>query len=98
MIAYRFLRIAEQEMIDAANLYNEKANGLGSVFLDDVHHAISNIRKYPQLGADAGNTMQRAILTRFPYSVIYAVEPDSILIIAVAHHRRLPGYWKDRTD
>jgi plasmid stabilization system protein ParE len=69
---------------------------LGSVFLDDVQHALSNIRKYPRMGTDAGNNLRRAILTRFPYSVIYAVEPSSILIIAVAHHRRLPGYWKDR--
>lgn len=96
MIAYRFLRKAEKEMIDAAKLYDEKANGLGTIFLDDVHHAVSNARKYPQLGAVSGKNTRRVVLTRFPYSVIYTVEPGTILVVAVAHQRRLPGYWANR--
>ena len=32
----------------------------------------------------------------FPYAVLYSTEPQYILILAVMHHRREPGYWRDR--
>jgi hypothetical protein len=39
---------------------------------------------------------RRILLDRFPYSVIYRASADEILIIAVAHLRRRPGYWRHR--
>jgi hypothetical protein len=40
--------------------------------------------------------VRRAVLRRFPYSLIYAVEPDEVLILAVSHHRRprTPKSWR----
>jgi hypothetical protein len=36
-------------------------------------------------------------MRRFPYSLIYAALVDEIRILAVAHHSRRPGYWRDRS-
>lgn len=36
------------------------------------------------------------ILSRFPYKLLYAIEPDHIYIIAVAHLHRAPDYWIER--
>jgi len=32
----------------------------------------------------------------FPYAVLYVDQPDRVLIIAVMHMKRRPGYWKHR--
>lgn len=41
---------------------------------------------------------KRYLLDRFPYSVIYREKNGAIQIIALAHHRRKPGYWSKRID
>lgn len=97
MIGYRFLSAAE-EMIAAALFYEEAAVGLGRDFLDDVQQAIESLTQYPDLGVEVAVGLRRALLHRFPFTLIYAVEADGILIIAVAHARRKPGYWQSRTD
>jgi hypothetical protein len=42
-------------------------------------------------------TIRSRILRGYPYSIVYLAEPDEIVIVGVAHHRRRPGYWLDRT-
>jgi tRNA(Ile)-lysidine synthase TilS/MesJ len=42
--------------------------------------------------------VKRWLCERFPYAVIYRIASDgSIRVLAVAHHRRRPGYWRART-
>ena len=36
------------------------------------------------------------LLRRFPYIIIYAIEPNQVRILAVAHQSRRPSYWVDR--
>jgi len=40
--------------------------------------------------------VRRCLVNRFPFGVLYSVEPTSIFVIAVMHHRRRPDYWKNR--
>lgn len=40
--------------------------------------------------------IRRFVLRKFPYSIIYSIEPDCVMILAVAHQRREPGYWRER--
>lgn len=96
MISYRFLDPAEEEMNDASSYYEAASNGLGFDFLADVQFGIDSVREHPYLGEAIGNELRRKLLHRFPFSLIYSVEPDAILIIAVAHYGRRPGYWKTR--
>jgi toxin ParE1/3/4 len=98
MIGYRFLPPAEEEMTEASLFYEAASPGLGDDFLDDVQRVIEAVREYPQLGPGVGGKLRRALLRRFPFSLIYSVETGAILVVAVAHHRRRPGYWKERLD
>jgi len=98
MIGYRFLSAAEEEMIAAALFYEEAAAGLGRDFLDDVQQAIDKLRLYPELGVKVAVGLRRALLHRFPFTIIYAPQADAILVIAIGHARRRPGYWQSRTD
>jgi plasmid stabilization system protein ParE len=97
VIPYRLLPPAEEEMTEAALFYERAAARLGDDFLDDVQFAIDSVRERPELGATVPFGFRRVLLRRFPFSIIYAVESSLILIIAVAHQRRAPGYWKGRT-
>ena len=84
-------------MIDAALFYESAAEGLGDDFLDDVQHAIDSVREHPELGTVLAYGFRRVLLRRFPFSIIYTTEPAHIVVIAVAHQRRAPEYWKRRT-
>ena len=84
-------------MTEAALFYKQAAAGLGDDFLDDVQFAIDSVRGHPQLGTSVHYGFRRVLLRRFPFSVIYAVESSLILVVAVAHQRRAPDYWKGRT-
>src|SRR5262245_54001051 len=96
MIPYRFLSPAEEEMSEAALFYETAANGLGNDFLDDVQRAIETLSNYPEVGEPVDAEFRRMLLHRFPFSLIYALEPNRIVIVAVAHYGREPEYWRPR--
>jgi toxin ParE1/3/4 len=98
MIDYRFLLPAEEEMTEASQFYEAASTGLGADFLDDVQRAVDAVRESPLLGPGVGGKFRRVLLHRFPFSIIYSIEADAILIVAVAHQRRRPDYWRDRLD
>jgi len=98
MIGYRFLSPAEEEMTEAALFYDAASSGLGNDFLDDVQQAISKLCEYSEIGEVVASDLRRMLLHRFPFSIIYSIEADIILIVAIAHHGRRPGYWQSRVD
>jgi len=92
---------AEAELLDAARWYNRRVSGLGEQFLSAVIDALLEIEKHPArfpfdpLSSDA-HELRRYRLTRFPYHLIYRRRIDQLLVIAIAHTAREPGYWRDR--
>jgi plasmid stabilization system protein ParE len=96
MIGYRFLPPAEDEMSEAASFYDAASVGLGEDFLLDIQQRVNRLREYPMAGTPVAPKLRRMLLLHFPFSIIYAEEPDAILIVSIAHHRRRPDYWKLR--
>ena len=85
------------ELDEAAAFYTAKANvELGLTFLAEFDRTAKLILANPFAGAIFRGTRRRLSLRRFPYGVIYQVTPMELRIVAVAHHRRRPGYWVDR--
>lgn len=91
-----FLPEAEQEMIEAALYYQSYTSGLGVDFLSEVEHALKFIMESPNTYPILEGKLRRRLLRRFPFGILYRVEPGEIVITAVAHLRRKPGYWKKR--
>jgi toxin ParE1/3/4 len=83
-------------MIEASVFYEARSDGLGFEFLDGVQRVIDLVREHPKLGKSVGGGFRRAVLRRFPFSLIYSEGPTEIVIIAVAHQKRRPGYWRVR--
>ncbi len=74
MIGYRFLAPAEEEMTEASLFYEAASVGLGSDFFDDVQRVIDTLHAHPALGTPVGRGLRRALLHRFPFSLIYSAE------------------------
>jgi toxin ParE1/3/4 len=89
--------LALEELEDAAAFYSASANvELGRAFVAEFERAVERLLENPKLGAIFRGTRRRFLLRRFPYSVIYQILPEELRVIAVAHHRRRPGYWARR--
>ncbi len=92
------------EIVDAAldeaeaarNHYAARQAELGQAFAGDLAHSIQWITAQPLAWAPVGKRARRRLLDRFPYAVIYRIEPDLIRIVAVMHQRQRPGYWRNR--
>ena len=95
---YEFHPEAEQEFVEAAAYYERNVTGLGQRFGREVRHAIDRLLEYPELGSPMDQDLRRLMLTRFPYVLIYSFTPDMLRIVAVAHVRRRPGYWRARVN
>lgn len=95
MRSYAFLSPAREELIQTAEFYEARAPGLGDSFIAEVEHVIGLIRSNPVLGAAYVEDTRRILLQSFPFSVIYRIEPELILVVAFAHQRRRPGYWRE---
>lgn len=87
---------AEVEFIDAALHYETEVPGLGERFATEVRRAAYLLRDHPAIGQQPDPDLRRFVLPRFPFMLIYSATPDVLLIEAVAHQSRLPGYWRTR--
>ncbi|RZN41532.1 MAG: type II toxin-antitoxin system RelE/ParE family toxin [Methanophagales archaeon ANME-1-THS] len=91
-----FLPQAEQEMLEAARFYESQTVGLGVDYLSEVERAVQTIAESPTTWPVIEGELRRRLIRRFPFGILYRIEPEEIVIIAVAHLRRRPWYWKKR--
>jgi len=91
-----FLPEAEQEMLESAIYYQSKASGLGIDYLSEVERAVKSIAESPNAWPILEGELRRCLIRRFPFGILYRVEPNEIVVVAVAHLRRRPGYWRER--
>ncbi len=97
MIDYAFLPAAEAEVADAILYYEAQVGGLGSSFLEAIERTVTFIRQYPAIGTRSVGTTRRVLVAGYPYAVVFRQRTESVLVIAVAHVRRQPGYWSTRS-
>jgi len=67
-----------------------------NAFISELDHAISQIQTGPERWTIHLHGTRKFLLRRFPYGVVYRITESAIQVIAVAHGRRRPGYWKSR--
>ena len=92
----RFLLPAEIEMVEAAVYYEVQVRGLGAAFLAKTESAVRDVAARPQAWPIMRNGIRKRLVHRFPYAVLYRPDPDEIVVVAVMHQRRRPGYWLGR--
>jgi plasmid stabilization system protein ParE len=87
---------AEAELIEAVAFYERAEPSLGEEFSLEVRAAMRNALSYPNAWPVLEGDVRRCLVNRFPYGILYSVEPDRIFVLAMMHLHRRPGYWKER--
>jgi plasmid stabilization system protein ParE len=93
-----FHPVASGEIVETTAYYEGEVPGLGASFIAEVERIVEVLCDQPNIGQKVGGEFRRILLARFPYSLIYSIESERIWVLAVAHHRRRPGYWQERID
>ncbi len=95
-MTYDFHPEARLEYREAVVFYESRYTGLGAAFSLQIEAAIDRILKAPERWRVIEQDVRRCLAHTFPYGILYIIEEDSILIVAVMHLRRRPGYWRAR--
>ena len=93
---YEFHPEALQEYQEASLYYAERDPQLASRFIQSVEAAIGRILEAPERWRTIDEDVRRCLTRVFPYGILYTIETDYVLIVAVMHCSREPGYWKSR--
>lgn len=93
---YELVASARAELEEAFDFYQGRQPGLGDELTADYELAVTEILRNPSIGRRLAGGVRRWSFHQFPYALIYQIRPDFILIVAVAHFRRKPGYWRKR--
>lgn len=92
---------AREELRLAAHWYEDQDRGLGDRFTSEVDDAVAFIRAWPSAaqpyrGRNRLPVLRRKSVETFPYGIIYFVRGNEVVIVAYAHAKRRPGYWRGR--
>lgn len=97
---YRLHPDAAKELDAAGEWYDAQLLGLSLELFDAVEEAIALALErptaWPRDSVVAGRDIRRLVMRRFPFSIVYYVADDIVRIIAIAHAKRKPGYWRLR--
>ncbi len=88
---------AQAEFDAAIGYYEEREIGLGLRFHAAIERAIQIIERHPRIGSPYKTTqLRRYVVAKFPYLIFYLELGDVVWIVAIAHSKRKPNYWKER--
>lgn len=93
---YAFHPEALIEYAEAVQYYARQRVEIAQVFISAIEDAVQRIRESPERFAVIDEDVRRRMTVKFPYGVLYTIEQGDILILAVMHFSREPGYWKSR--
>jgi plasmid stabilization system protein ParE len=96
MMRSDFHPLAKQELKDAANYYDNISLVLGDAFLDEIERTLERIKTFPEAWTPLSLRTRRCRISGFPYGIIYQLQEQGILIVAIMHLQKQPNYWMDR--
>ncbi len=87
---------AEIELEQAIDYYENVRQGLGFDFATEAYTAIKRATSLPKAWAIVEGDIRRSLVYRFPFGILYSIEPKGIYIVAVMNLHRKPSYWQKR--
>lgn len=94
MTQYRFTSAALTELRQATLYYEQRENGLGTAFLDEIEATVDRILQHPAAWHPLSPRTRRCRTHRFPFGLIYQIRGREVLITSVMDLRRDPANWK----
>lgn len=88
---------AKTEFKEAVQYYRTNAGDvLANDFRDEVRHMTRQLLEHPKIGSRIDHEIRRYPLHRHPFDIVYRLMPEAIIMVALAHQSRRPGYWANR--
>jgi plasmid stabilization system protein ParE len=91
-----FLQAAQAELDDAFIWYETQQKNLGQQFISEFDTTVKRLSIFPLAYSEIEKGVRRCLVKRFPYGILYGINENTIVIIAVAHLHREPNYWISR--
>ena len=95
-VQIRFHPAAAAEVEAAVQWYAARSPIAADAFVAEVNTCMERVREAPERWPRYVHGTRRYLFPHFPFSLVYRVRHGEIEIVAVAHHRRRPGYWRSR--
>ena len=89
-------RKARVDFDEAFDWYEQQRAGLGVEFAERVQVVFNSISAMPELHATVYRDVRKALVRPFPYSVIYRIRNNRVIVLAVFHNKRDPKIWQSR--
>lgn len=96
MSSLSFHRLAKAEFLNARDYYDNLVFGLGKAFVTEVEKCLNIIKANPRAYPVLQDSIRKAVILKFPYSILYRIEKEKIYLLAVMHQKRKPKYWSNR--
>ena len=87
---------AQADLAETQKWYEERTPGLGDQLVEAVDEAVVSITRNPLAFALIRGVVRRALTKRFPYGVLYLVEGNTVVVLAILHQARDPELWARR--
>jgi plasmid stabilization system protein ParE len=87
---------AEADLVEGFDWYEQRRNGLGDEFLNEVQTRLGTIEENPLRYAAVYRNARQALVRRFPYKVLYLFEGNRVEVLGVVHVKRQPQFWQKR--
>ena len=91
-----FATQAVVEYEEALSGYDWHGTGVGNSFANSVRETVEKISDFPNVGSPLSKGIRKSRVRGFQYCLIYQLMDQKVYVLAVAHDKRLPGYWKSR--
>lgn len=91
-----YLPAALLEFEESAAWYEEHQPGVGERFQEAVKATERQLQRDPMLGTSYYRQTRKWRMKGFPFNIVYREESERIIVVAVAHGKRRPGYWHRR--
>jgi len=91
-----FHYLAEKELLDARDFYDELVFGLGKSFVLEIEYVLQRIKSNPLEFPFYFSEFRKALLRKFPFAVIFKISGKKIFVLAIAHQKRKPRYFTNR--
>ncbi len=95
-VTVRFHPAATQEAESTYDWYAARDETAAHAFREELRHAVDAVADNPLTWPRHGRRARRYVFPRFPFSLVYRMRGDEVEVLAVAHGRRRPGYWRSR--
>ena len=96
MSQIRFHELARRELFETRDYYDDLVYKLGERFIIEVERCLNIIKNNPLAYPVIKQNVHKAVIIKFPFSILYQIEKDNIYVLAVMHQKRKPKYWAER--